>query len=207
MRMYIPFVIEQSSRGERAYDIWSRLLRDRIIFLGYSINDEIANIIIAQLLFLEAEDEKKDIYLYINSPGGNITSGLAIYDTMQYVKPDIVTICVGQSASLATVLLAAGTKTKRYALPHSRVMLHQPWGGIQGTAQDIEIHAKEILRLKSIVNDVLSLHTGQPIDKIQRDTERDFFMNAEESLEYGVIDKIVYPVKNTKGSARSEKAR
>lgn len=194
--MYIPFVIEQTGRGERAYDIWSRLLSERIIFLGTPINDQVANLVIAQLLYLDSEDEEKDIYLYINSPGGSITAGLAIYDTMQYVKSDIVTICIGQCASMATVLVAAGTPGKRFALPNSRVMLHQPWGGVEGTAQDIQIHAKEILRLKEIVNQILVQHTGQPISKIEQDTQRDFFMSAEEALNYGIIDKIIYPQKN-----------
>lgn len=203
--MYIPFVIEQTSRGERVYDIWSRLLMERIIFLGSPINDQVANLIIAQLLYLDAESREKDIYMYINSPGGSITAGLAIYDTMQYVGADLVTICIGQCASMATVLLSSGAKGKRFALPTSRIMLHQPWGGVEGTAQDIEIHAKEILRLKKIVNEILSKHTGQPISKIELDTQRDFFMSAEEALKYGIIDKIILPQKESKSQKASKK--
>jgi ATP-dependent Clp protease protease subunit len=204
MMMYVPFVIEQTAKGERAYDIWSRLLSERIIFLGTPITDQVANLIIAQLLYLDAESDEKDIYLYINSPGGSITAGLAIYDTMQYVSCDIVTICVGQCASMATVLLAGGTQGKRFALPHSRIMLHQPWGGVEGTAQDIEIHAKEILRLRKIVNEILSQHTGQPINKIEQDTQRDFFMSPQEALEYGIIDKIITSQKTMKQKAKSK---
>lgn len=196
--MYVPFVIEQTSRGERVYDIWSRLLLERIIFIGSPITDQVANIVIAQLLYLDAEAKDKDIFIYINSPGGSITAGLAIYDTMQYVSSDIVTICVGQCASMATVLLAAGTKGKRFSLPHSRIMLHQPWGGVEGTAQDIEIHAKEILRLRKIVNEILSKHTGQPISKIEQDTQRDFFMSPEDAIKYGIIDKLITSVKEEK---------
>ncbi|SNR74937.1 ATP-dependent Clp endopeptidase proteolytic subunit ClpP [Desulfurobacterium atlanticum] len=188
----IPMVIEQTGRGERAYDIYSRLLKDRIIFLGTPIDDNIANLIIAQLLFLEAEDPEKDIYLYINSPGGVVTSGLAIYDTMQYIKPDVCTICLGQAASMGAVLLAAGAPGKRFALPHSRIMIHQPLGGFQGQAKDIEIHAKEILKLKKMLNEILSQHTGQSVRKIEKDTDRDFFMSAEEAREYGLIDKVLY---------------
>jgi ATP-dependent Clp protease protease subunit len=202
--MYVPFVIEQTAKGERAYDIWSRLLSERIIFLGTPITDQVANLIIAQLLYLDAESDEKDIYLYINSPGGSITAGLAIYDTMQYVSCDIVTICVGQCASMATVLLVGGTQGKRFALPHSRIMLHQPWGGVEGTAQDIEIHAKEILRLRKIVNEILSQHTGQPISKIEQDTQRDFFMSPQEALEYGIIDKIITSQKTMKQKAKSK---
>ncbi len=191
LNQLVPIVVEQTGRGERAYDIFSRLLKDRIIFLGTPIDDSVANLIIAQLLFLEAEDPDKDIYIYINSPGGVVTSGLAIYDTMQYIKPDVVTICLGQAASMAAVLLAAGASGKRFALPHSRIMIHQPIGGFQGQAKDIEIHAKEILKLKKMLNEILSKHTGQSIRKIEKDTDRDFFMSAEEAKEYGLIDKIL----------------
>ena len=191
LNQFVPIVIEQTGRGERAYDIYSRLLKDRIIMLGTPIDDHIANLIVAQLLFLEAEDPEKDIYLYINSPGGVVTAGLAIYDTMQYIKPDVVTICMGQAASMGAVLLAAGAKGKRFALPHARIMIHQPLGGFQGQATDIEIHAKEILRLKRMLNEILSNHTGQPIEKIEQDTERDYFMSAEEAREYGLIDKVL----------------
>jgi len=186
-----PIVIEQTGRGERAYDIYSRLLKDRIVMLGTPIDDHVANLIVAQLLFLEAEDPEKDIYLYINSPGGVVTAGLAIYDTMQYIKPDVVTICMGQAASMGAVLLAAGAKGKRFALPHARIMIHQPLGGFQGQATDIEIHAREILRLKRMLNEILSKHTGQPVEKVEQDTERDYFMSAEEAKEYGLIDKVL----------------
>ncbi len=189
--MLIPIVVEQTPRGERAYDIYSRLLKDRIVFLGQEITDPVANTVIAQLLFLESEDPDKDIHLYINSPGGQVTAGMAIYDTMQYVKPDIVTICIGQGASMAALLLAAGTKGKRYALPNARVLIHQPLGGTQGQATDIDIHAKEILKLRERLNRLLSFHTGQDIEKIKMDTERDYFMNSQEALEYGIIDKII----------------
>ena len=189
--MLIPMVVEQSSRGERAYDIYSRLLKDRIIFLGDTVNDEVSSIVIAQMLFLESEDPDKDISVYINSPGGSVTAGLAIYDTMQYIKPDVTTICMGQNASMAALLLAAGAKGKRYALPHSRVMIHQPLGGAQGQATDIDIHAKEILKIRELLNGILAKHTGQSIEKIRKDTERDFFMNSEEAKGYGVIDKII----------------
>jgi ATP-dependent Clp protease, protease subunit len=189
--MLIPIVVEQSSRGERAYDIYSRLLKDRIIFLGDAVDDAVANIVIAQMLFLESEDPDKDINLYINSPGGTVTAGLAIYDTMQYIRPDIVTICMGQNTSMAAVLLASGTKGKRYALPHSRIMIHQPLGGVQGQATDIDIQAKEILKIRDMLNQILSHHTGQPIEKIREDTDRDHFMTAEESKEYGIIDRII----------------
>ncbi|MGC8871530.1 MAG: ATP-dependent Clp endopeptidase proteolytic subunit ClpP [Caldimicrobium sp.] len=191
MSFYVPIVIEQTGRTERAYDIYSRLLKERIIFLGTAIDEHIANLVIAQLLFLEAEDPDKDIMLYINSPGGLVTAGLAIYDTMQYIKPDVCTICVGQAASMAAVLLAAGAKGKRYALKHSRIMLHQPIGAFQGQATEVEIQAKEILRLREILNDILSKHTGQDKEKISKDTERDFYMSAEEALSYGIIDKIL----------------
>ncbi len=187
----VPIVVEQTPRGERAYDIYSRLLKDRIVLLGFPIDDHIANLIIAQLLFLESQDPDKDIYLYINSPGGAVTSGLAIYDTMQYIKPDVVTICIGQAASMGAVLLSAGAKGKRYALPHSRIMIHQPIGGVQGQATDIIIHAEEIKRVKRMLNEILSKHTGHDIEKIERDVERDYFMSAEEAKEYGVIDKVI----------------
>ncbi len=188
---YVPIVIETTGRFERAYDIYSRLLKDRIIFVGYPIDDHVANLVIAQLLFLEAQDPDKDIYLYINSPGGSVTAGLAIYDTMQYVKPDVVTIVVGQAASMAAVLLAAGAKGKRYALPNSRVMIHQPLGGAQGPVKDVEIITKELLRIKDTINRILSRHTGQPLEKIEEDTDRDFFMTALEALEYGIVDKVI----------------
>ena len=191
LNQFVPIVIEQTGRGERAYDIYSRLLKDRIIMLGTPIDDHVANLIVAQLLFLEAEDPEKDIYLYINTPGGVVTAGLAIYDTMQYIKPDVVTICMGQAASMGAMLLAAGAKGKRFALPHSRIMIHQPLGGFQGQATDIEIHAKEILKLKKTLNKILSNHTGQTIRKIEKDTERDYFMSAEEAMKYGLIDKVL----------------
>ncbi len=189
--MLIPIVIEQTPRGERAYDIYSRLLKDRIVFLGQEITDAVANTVIAQLLFLESEDPDKDIHLYINSPGGHITAGMAIYDTMQYIKPDVVTICIGQGASMAALLLAAGAKGKRYALPNARILIHQPIGGAQGQATDIDIHAREILKLRDRINKLLAYHTGQDIEKIRRDTERDFFMDSQQALEYGIIDKII----------------
>ena len=189
--MLIPVVVEQTSRGERAYDIYSRLLKDRIIFMGEQVNDDMANIIIAQFLFLESEDPDRDINLYINSPGGSITAGLAIYDTMQYVKPDIATICTGQASSMAALLLAAGKNGKRYALPHSRVMIHQPMGGVQGQATDIDIQAKEIIRVKETLNELLVLHTGKTAKKIKNDTERDYFMSGQEALEYGIVDKVI----------------
>src|SRR5919109_283052 len=188
MTGYVPIVIEQTSRGERAYDIFSRLLKDRIVFIGSTITDPMADTVIAQLLFLESENPERDIYVYINSPGGYVTAGLSIYDTMQYIKPDVATMCIGQAASMAAVLLAAGTKGKRYTLPHSRVMLHQVLGGIQGQATDIEIHAKEILRIRQEINEILARHTGQPIERIARDTERDFFLTSKDALEYGVVD-------------------
>lgn len=188
---YVPMVVEQSSQGERSYDIYSRLLKDRIIFLGGPIEDVTANIVIAQLLFLEAENPDKDIHLYINSPGGVVTAGMAIYDTMQYIKPDVSTICVGSAASMASVLLTAGAKGKRFALPHSQIMIHQPLGGVQGQATEIEIHAREILRMRKELNGLLSLHTGQSLDVIQKDTERDNFMTAEEAKAYGLIDEIL----------------
>jgi ATP-dependent Clp protease protease subunit len=192
LNQLVPIVIEQTPRGERAYDIYSRLLKDRIILLGTPIDDHVANLIVAQLLFLEAEDPEKDIYMYINSPGGVVTAGLAIYDTMNYIKPDVVTICMGQAASMGAFLLSAGTKGKRYSLPNARIMIHQPLGGFQGQATDIEIHAREILRLKRMLNEYLAKHTGQPIEKVEADTERDYFMSAEEAKEYGLIDKVIY---------------
>ena len=188
---FIPIVIEQTGRVERAYDIYSRLLRERIVFVGGPIDDSLANVVIAQLLFLEAEDPERDIMLYINSPGGMVTAGLAIYDTIQYVKPDVCTICLGQAASMAAVLLAAGAKGKRYALPHSRIMLHQPMGAFQGQATDVDIQAREIIRLRELLNRILATHTGQPIERIKEDTERDFYMSSEEALTYGLIDKII----------------
>lgn len=187
----IPMVIEQSSRGERAYDIYSRLLKDRIIFLGTAINDEVANLLIAQLLFLESEDPEKDINFYINSPGGVVTAGMAIYDTMQYIKPDIATVCIGQAASMGAVLLAAGKAGKRYSLPNSRILIHQPMGGAQGQASDIAIQAKEILRMKETLNQILARHTGKDIQNIQNDTDRDFFMSGQEAREYGIIDYVI----------------
>jgi ATP-dependent Clp protease protease subunit len=187
----IPMVIEQSSRGERAYDIYSRLLKDRIIFLGTAMNDEVANLLIAQLLFLESEDPDKDINFYINSPGGIVTAGLAVYDTMQYIKPDIATVCIGQAASMGALLLTAGTKGKRYSLPNSRILIHQPMGGFQGQASDIEIQAKEILRMKDTLNQILVLHTGKTLSQIQNDTDRDFFMTGMEAKEYGIIDHVI----------------
>jgi ATP-dependent Clp protease, protease subunit len=191
----IPIVIEQTGRSERAYDIYSRLLKDRIIFLGTAIDDIVANTVIAQILFLQTEDPDKDIHIYVNSPGGVVSSGLAIYDTMQYVKPDICTYCVGQAASMGALLLGAGAKGKRFALPHSRIMLHQPMGGFQGQATDIEIHAKEILKMKDTLNGILAYHTGQPLDKIRTDTDRDFFMSGDEAKEYGLVDEVIHTVK------------
>ncbi|MBI4698980.1 MAG: ATP-dependent Clp endopeptidase proteolytic subunit ClpP [Nitrospirae bacterium] len=191
----IPIVIEQTGRSERAYDIYSRLLRDRIVFLGSAIDDTLANTIIAQFLFLQTEDPDKDIHLYINSPGGIVTSGLAIYDTMQYVKPDIATYCIGQATSMGALLLTAGTRGKRYVLPHSRVMIHQPMGGFHGQATDVEIHAKEILKMKDVLNNILSRHTQQPVDKIRIDTERDYFMSGQEAKEYGIVDEVIVTVK------------
>ncbi len=186
----IPMVVEQTGRGERAYDIYSRLLKDRIIFIGSPIDDNVANLVIAQLIFLEAEDPEKDINLYINSPGGVVTSGLAIYDTMQFIKPAVATTCVGMAASMGALLLAAGEAKKRFALPHARIMIHQPWGGVQGQVTDIEIHAKELLTIKARLNDILAKHTGQPLDKIEKDTDRNFFMSAEEAKSYGLVDEI-----------------
>jgi ATP-dependent Clp protease protease subunit len=189
--MLIPVVVEQSNRGERAYDIYSRLLKDRIIFIGEEIHDGMANTIIAQMLFLESEDPDKDINVYINSPGGSVTAGLAIYDTMQYIKPNVATICMGQATSMGALLLAAGEKDKRYSLPHARVMIHQPLGGVQGQATDIDIQAKEIMKVKKTIHEILVRHTGQPLDKIIQDTERDFFMSSNEAVDYGIIDKVI----------------
>ncbi len=194
----IPIVVEQTSRGERAYDIYSRLLKDRIIFLGTAIDDIVANTVIAQLLFLDAEDPDKDIYLYLNSPGGIVTAGLAIYDTMNYLKSPVSTICIGQAASMGALLLASGTKGKRFSLPHSRIMIHQPIGGFQGQATDIEIHAKEILKMKDTLNDILARHTGQPLEKIAADTERDFFMSGGDAKAYGLIDEVITKVRSAK---------
>ncbi len=187
----VPIVVEQTPRGERAYDIYSRLLKERIIFLGTAIDDTVANLVVAQLLFLEAEDPKRDITLYINSPGGSVTAGLAIYDTMQYIKPDVSTLCIGQAASMGALLLAAGAKGKRYALPNSRILIHQPMGGFHGQATDIDIHAREIIRLKERLNSILAHHTGKPVEKVQEDTERDYFMGGEEAREYGLIDEVI----------------
>nr|WP_319521850.1 ATP-dependent Clp endopeptidase proteolytic subunit ClpP [uncultured Desulfosarcina sp.] len=187
----IPMVIDQTSRGERAYDIYSRLLKDRIIFLGTAINDDVANLLIAQMLFLESEDPDKDINLYINSPGGVVTSGLAVYDTMQYIKPDVTTVCIGQAASMGALLLAAGAAKKRYALPHSRIMIHQPMGGFQGQASDIAIQAKEILRMKDALNDILVRHTGKSMEDVQKDTDRDNFMSGAEAKSYGIVDHVI----------------
>ena len=187
----VPMVIEQTNRGERAYDIYSRLLKDRIIFLGTPIDDHIANLMIAQMLFLEADDPEQDIFLYINSPGGYVTSGLAIYDTMQYIRPDVSTICIGQAASMGSLLLGAGAKGKRYSLPHSRIMIHQPAGGFQGQATDIEIQAREILRVKEALDTIMAKHTGQDLERIKRDTDRDFFMSGEQAKDYGLVDDVI----------------
>lgn len=199
----IPIVIEQTGRSERAYDIYSRLLKDRIIFLGSPIDDIVANTVIAQILFLQTEDPDKDMHLYINSPGGLVSSGLAIYDTMQYVKPDICTYCIGQAASMGALLLTAGTLGKRFALPHARIMLHQPMGGFQGQATDIEIHAKEILRMKDTLNRIFALHTGQSLEKIQADTDRDFFMSGGEAKEYGIVDNVIDTTKKNENVKRN----
>ncbi len=189
----IPMVVEQTNRGERAYDIYSRLLRDNIIFIGTPIDDNVANLVTAQLLFLEAEDPEKDVSLYINSPGGVVTAGMAIYDTMQFIRPDVATICIGQAASIAALLLSAGTPGKRFALPNSRVLIHQPtMGGLSGQATDIDIHAREILRIRASLNEIMAKHTGQPVEKIERDVERDFWMSAQQAHEYGIVDEIIY---------------
>jgi len=202
----IPMVIEQTQRGERAYDIYSRLLKDRIIFIGSPVTDELANVIIAQMLFLESEDPDKDIHIYVNSPGGVVTAGLAIYDTMMYVRPDVSTLCMGQASSMGAVLLSAGAKGKRYALPHARMMIHQPLGGFQGQAADIAIQAKEILRMRERLNEILAKHTGQKLDKIQGDTDRDFFMSASDAQDYGLIDEVVTyrPVKKDEKGAKKK---
>ena len=187
----VPIVVEQSHRGERSYDIYSRLLKERIVFIGQAIDETLASVVVAQLLFLESEDPERDIHLYINSPGGVITAGMAIYDTMQYIRPDVATFCMGMAASMGSVLLTGGTKGKRYALPHSRVMIHQPLGGFQGQATDIDIHAKEILRWKKTLNGLLAEHTGQPLEKVEKDTDRDYYMTAKEAIEYGLVDKLL----------------
>ena len=189
--LLVPMVIEKSGQGERAYDIYSRLLKERIIFLGTAIDDVVANLVVAQILFLQSDDPEKDIYLYINSPGGSVTAGLAIYDTMQFVKPDVSTICIGQAASMGSVLLTAGAKGKRFALPNARIMIHQPWGGAQGTASDIHIQAQEILRMKEELNKILSKHSGQSLSRIEKDSDRDFFMSAQESKDYGLVDQVI----------------
>ena len=191
----VPMVVEKSSMGERAYDIYSRLLKDRVIFIGTPIDDNIANLVIAQLLFLESEDSKKDVYIYINSPGGSVSAGLAVYDTMKYIKCDVTTICVGMAASMAAVLLAGGEKGKRFALPHSRILIHQVMGGAQGQASDVDIQAKEILRMKALLNEILAEHTGQSINKIEKDTDRDYYMSSEEAKKYGLIDKVMAKAK------------
>lgn len=191
MQTLVPIVVEQTARGERAYDIYSRLLKDRIIFIGSVVNDVIANLVMAQMLFLQMEEPERDIHVYVNSPGGIVTSGLAIYDTMQFVKPDVCTYCVGQATSMGAVLLAAGTKGKRYILPHARVMIHQPWGGVQGAAADISIQAKEILTLRDKIYDILVKHTGQTVEKIKKDCDRDFFMSAQEAKDYGLVDEVI----------------
>ena len=198
MSILVPMVIEQSSRGERAYDIYSRLLKDRVVFIGTPIDDVVANLIVAQLLFLQMEDPEKDIHVYINSPGGSITSGLAIYDTMQFLKCDVATYCIGQAASMGAVLLGAGTKGKRYTLPNARVMIHQPWGGVQGVEADIRIQAKEILNLKERLNKILAKHTGQNVERTEKDTDRDYFMSAEEAKAYGIVDEVVLNIRNIK---------
>jgi ATP-dependent Clp protease protease subunit len=191
MSYMVPMVVEQTNRGERAYDIYSRLLKDRIIFIGGPLDDTVANLVVAQMLFLEAEDPDKDIHLYINSPGGVVTAGMAIFDTMQYIKPDVSTICIGQASSMGAFLLAAGTKGKRFSLPYARIMIHQPLGGVQGQATDIDIHAREILRMKHEINSILAERTGKPLEVIERDTERDFFMSAAEAKNYGLIDQVI----------------
>jgi len=201
----VPMVIEQTGRGERAYDIFSRLLKERIIFIGTPMDDEISNLIIAQMLFLASEDSDKDINIYVNSPGGVVTAGLAIYDTMQYLKCPITTICIGQAASMGAMLLAAGSKGKRYALPNARIMIHQPLGGAQGQATDIEIQTKEIMRVKKLLNEILAKHTGQPLTKIEKDTDRDFYMSAQEALEYGIVDEVIETKKGIIKASKSPK--
>ncbi|MFO7870246.1 MAG: ATP-dependent Clp endopeptidase proteolytic subunit ClpP [Kiritimatiellia bacterium] len=203
----VPIVVEQTGRGERAYDIFSRLLKDRIIFVGSAISDELSNLIIAQLLFLQAEDAEKDVNMYINSPGGSVSAGMAIYDTMQFLKCDVSTYCVGQATSMAAVLLAAGTSKKRFALPNARIMIHQPWGGVQGQAADISIQAREIIRLRDRVNEILSSHTGKAIDVIATDTDRDFFMSAEEARKYGVVDQVVAHKGDKAGRGKKKKSK
>lgn len=200
MSFYVPYVIEQTERGERSYDIYSRLLKDRIIFIGTEINDTVSNVVIAQLLFLESEDPDQDISIYINSPGGSVSSGMAIYDTMKFIKPSVTTYCVGMAASMAAVLMCAGEKGKRFALPHSRLMIHQPLGGFRGQASDIAIHAKEILKIRNELNNILSFHTGQPLERIEKDTDRDYFLTAAESKEYGLIDTVITDKKDVKGN-------
>jgi len=204
---YVPYVIEQTGRGERTYDIYSRLLKDRIIFLGSEVNDAVADVIAAQLLFLESEDPEQDIHLYVNSPGGSVTAGLAIYDTMQYVTPDVSTMCVGQAASMGAVLLTAGAPGKRFALPHSRIMLHQPLGGVQGQATDIDIHAREVLRIREELNNILMKHTGQTMKKIEKDTDRDMFMTSKQALDYGVIDEVISSRKKDTDEERDKKGK
>ena len=204
---YVPYVIEQTGRGERTYDIYSRLLKDRIIFLGSEVNDAVADVIAAQLLFLESEEPEQDIHLYVNSPGGSVTAGLAIYDTMQYVTPDVSTMCVGQAANMGAVLLTAGAPGKRFALPHSRIMLHQPLGGVQGQAADIDIHAKEVLRIREELNNLLVKHTGQTLKKIEKDTDRDMFMTSKQALDYGVIDEVVSSRKKDTDEEGEQKSR
>ena len=199
-QILVPMVVEKTSQGERAYDIYSRLLKERIVFIGTAIDDTVANLIIAQLLFLQSEDATKDISVYINSPGGSVTSGLAIYDTIQFVKPDVSTFCLGQAASMGSLLLSAGAKGKRFALPYSRIMIHQPWGGTQGTASDISIQAKEILRMKETLSQILANHTGQPLERIHQDSDRDFYMSAEEAREYGLVDEVITSIRTTKKS-------
>jgi len=203
-QILVPMVVEQTNRGERAYDIYSRLLKDRIIFLGTPIDDHVANLIIAQLIFLEADDPSQDIYVYINSPGGLVTSGMAIYDTLQYIKPDVQTICIGQAASMGAVLLAAGAKGKRHALPNSRIMIHQPSGGFQGQATDIEIHARETMKIKDRLNQIISKHTGQTVEKITKDSDRDYFMSSEEAREYGLVDDVIVSRPETMRKAPQE---
>lgn len=199
MRSLVPMVVEQTGRGERAYDIFSRLLKDRIVFLGTEINDEIANLVIAQMLFLESEDPEKDVHFYINSPGGTVSAGLAIYDTMQYIRPPVSTLCLGQAASMAAVLLCAGEKGRRYALPYARIMIHQPLGGAQGQATDIDIQAREILRVREQLNNIIAKHTGQSIKKIEKDTDRDFFMTSKQAVEYGIVDEVIVTRSGKKG--------
>jgi ATP-dependent Clp protease protease subunit len=196
LNQLVPIVIERDGRGERSYDIYSRLLKDRIIFVGMPIDDKVSDIVIAQMLFLAMESRKQDIHLYLNTPGGSVTAGLAIYDTIKYVKCDVATYCIGQTASMGALLLMAGTKGKRYALPHARIMLHQPWGGMEGTASDIAIQAKEIVRLKEIINEIISKETGQPLEKVVKDTERDYYMSAQEALDYGIIDEVLETIKS-----------